>query len=751
MLSKLKTNFRKVREELDHWKKIKQVHWNRVKKAKNWFRLKGEKDGKLHALKNVWTEFVKACPRTVAEAVMLVVILLVVAAFFVIPKVAADTSAVPLVYTYQPRDTTPIVGATVGGVPVKIDEGANWQWKMDAGRFYDQTESDIVLDDQQGNLKFLTACTTSPEICAGQSSTVSHDAKWIVYQKSLGRSTFAINAMYTSKPIKDRGFRAYMNELWAYNVETQKSVRLTTGHQDITPKFCGNRLLWASDRWGSFPPYTYDSGNPYPHRGTTIVSAPFINGKLGEISNLTPHEMLTMSPECLHTGDIIYSSYQGYSKKGMYKFTSTPQLLWWLNIIDGNGANALTIASLGAHNSPYIPTSDRIMDELSSVGGARVSTMLILRPARQVAIKNGKPYICVGNYYRTNHVGGGGEGLCYSQSEVEGVSKSANWLYGFDYQRSTVEGSGAFVPIDLESLTPWGNGFDNPPRFDKQGRIMGKSNYFSAYPGNKLMFTWFQGACYEPVLSFGPDWATRTKMGGGPTCQLSICLTDLAMTSNPHKQCEILAGNEKVNVWDAHPVVPYSDMFGMDMPEVPEPLPTGVSTELRVVDFTKMELNKGPNDPGQEYKYRVLEQGHATPDVANGRMDKFCVDVVEPWGALPTHRGYKSRTLFKCVEPKADGSISMKVPPDTLILMYGVDSKFQFPVGRQPTWQECIEVHHGMCVVAEDLMLHSLREGEKRTCHGCHDAHSEERFNEVGRKSAEERFKATDSFTPAGC
>lgn len=663
---------------------------------------------------------------------------------------ASAIANVPLVYTIQPRDTTPITGATVGGVPVRIDEGANWQWKMDAGRFFDQTESDIAIDDQQGGIRFLTNCTTTAEICAGQSSTVSYDAKWVVYQKSIGRELFPIYAMYTNKPIKDKAFRAHTNELWAYNVETKQSTRLTTGHQDITPKFCGDTLLWASNRWGTFPPYTYDSGNPYKHRGTTIVAAPFENGKLGEIKNLTPHEMLAMSPECLHNGFVVYSSYQGYSKKGAYKFTSTPQLLWWLNIININGANELTIASLGAHNSPYIPTSDRIKDELSDPGGAKVSTMLILRPPRQVAIKNGKPYICTGNYYRTNHPGGGGELLCYSQSKIEGVSKSENWLYGFDYQRSNREGSAAFVPRDLESLTPPGNGFDNPQRFDKEGRIMGKFNYASPYPGGKLMMTWFRGACYEPVLSNGLNWATREKMGGEPTCQATICLVDLKMMSNPHKECQILAGNELVHVWDAYPLVPYVDLFGIEKPLATPAIPTGTTTELRVVDFGKMELNKGPNDPGQEYKYRVLEQGHATPDVANGRMDTFCVDIVEPWDTLPSTTGYKSRELYQCVKPKADGSISMQVPHDTLILMYGVDSTFEFPAARVPTWQECIEVHHGMCVVAEDLMLHSLRKGEKRTCHGCHDAHSEERWLEVGRKTAQERFELTESFVP-GC
>ena len=46
--------------------------------------------------------------------------------------------------------------------------------------------------------------------------------------------------------------------------------------------------------------------------------------------------------------------------------------------------------------------------------------------------------------------------------------------------------------------------------------------------------------------------------------------------------------------------------------------------------------------------------------------------------------------------------------------------------------------------IAHDEMLHSLRAGETRTCQGCHDGHSEERFAQIGA-SAVERFAATQA------
>lgn len=664
---------------------------------------------------------------------------------------APTQAAVPLVMTWQERDTAPIpnVKMNINGVPttIQVDEGSNYQIKMDAGRFKTQTESDILIIEEDGSRRFLSNCDTTAEICATQSADPHYTAKWVVYQKSIGRSTFKPNISFTNGHINDDAFNAYTNELWLYNTETKQSKRLTSGHHDITPAFCGDKLLWSSDRAGIYPPYHYDAGNIYPHKAFQIHSAPFdpATGTLGEITNISPHEMLAMSPSCLSTGEMIWSSYQGYSERGRYKFNTTPQNVWWVTIVDGNGANALTVASMGAHNSPYIPTAVKIQDELSDWGGAKVSTHLILRPCRQIGLKNGKPYIVCGNYYRTNHVGGGGELLGYTKSDVEGVSVMNNWTEKHPEYSNTRPGSGQFVPKDMESLTPWGNGFDNPQRFDKQGRIMGKASYAAPYPGGDIMFTWSRGVCYEAALANGIDWLTKERLGGEPLCQAVICKTPRAMSANPHKECEILAGGPNENVWDAKALVPTA------APAVQAPIAQGGKTELRVVDAFSHEVLPilGGGAP-MEYKRRKTIQGHANLDF-DGRYDQFCVDIVEPWDTLPQRIGYKNQTLHKCVVPALDGSLVMDVPPDTLLVMYGIDSKFDFTANPNPTEEQCLLVRHGLCIVVEDQMFHSLRPGEKRTCHGCHDVHSEERWQEVGRVPAEQRFKQTESFTPAGC
>lgn len=65
---KLAGNFRSIADENRAWRQHHHKrHWVRVLAADNWFRGKYDNDGKLHALKNYWVEYVRQCGRTVAE------------------------------------------------------------------------------------------------------------------------------------------------------------------------------------------------------------------------------------------------------------------------------------------------------------------------------------------------------------------------------------------------------------------------------------------------------------------------------------------------------------------------------------------------------------------------------------------------------------------------------------------------------------------------------------------------------------
>lgn len=72
---KLGGNFRSIKKELDYWRNHGHAyHAARITQNDNWLRGKEDKDGKLHAIKNYWVEFVRDCPRTTAEAVIFVTI-----------------------------------------------------------------------------------------------------------------------------------------------------------------------------------------------------------------------------------------------------------------------------------------------------------------------------------------------------------------------------------------------------------------------------------------------------------------------------------------------------------------------------------------------------------------------------------------------------------------------------------------------------------------------------------------------------
>ncbi len=84
--------------------------------------------------------------------------------------------------------------------------------------------------------------------------------------------------------------------------------------------------------------------------------------------------------------------------------------------------------------------------------------------------------------------------------------------------------------------------------------------------------------------------------------------------------------------------------------------------------------------------------------------------------------GHKSIAQYPRQPLLSDGSVRMRVPCETPLMMVGQNA-------------DGLELAH-------DEMLHSLRAGETRTCHGCHDGHSKERAAAIG-KTAAARFAST--------
>ncbi len=100
----------------------------------------------------------------------------------------------------------------------------------------------------------------------------------------------------------------------------------------------------------------------------------------------------------------------------------------------------------------------------------------------------------------------------------------------------------------------------------------------------------------------------------------------------------------------------------------------------------------------------------------------------ETYAHTLNNTGHKSIATLGSQPLQADGSVKMRVPCETPIIMTGTDA-------------------NGL-VIAHDAMLHSLRRGESRTCHGCHDGHSEERAAQLGAERGASASRTRSPIKP---
>lgn len=141
-------------------------------------------------------------------------------------------------------------------------------------------------------------------------------------------------------------------------------------------------------------------------------------------------------------------------------------------------------------------------------------------------------------------------------------------------------------------------------------------------------------------------------------------------------------------------------------------------TTLQIVNARSAELFPIPGGTEQD---KVSFQGNAVPDYTT-RVAAIQITRIYPWTTPPTRGGFFKTEVLPLCPLESDGSVKCSIPCNIDYQLRGVDA-----AGN---------------VVAEDNTLHRAVCGEKVTCHGCHDGHSAERIQALG-KSAVERFKTT--------
>jgi len=463
----------------------------------------------------------------------------------------APAHADSLVYTRQPR---------------VAEEFANFQHWYDGGQPDRFTESDLVLDDLQGNISTIHDCTGKPAICAAHDGRVSPDGLRIAYTLAEGDALYPVKTWgdnRLSPPIEFKGLRY---SIWIYDTRTKTSVKVESNAR--MPDWCGDDgLVFASDRAGTYAPLAVTSLVPgLDGKMLQIYQAKLSGNALTDIVNLTPESAGAMNPVVLSNGNICWSDYNGW---GMRSVGHTAANMWWLKCMNGDSTNSRTVA--GAHGGPTFKTRDYLPHDARIVGEGS-DQLKLLRPLSE--IKRGK--YAVTSYYRSNHIGGMGIIYGFSMNAAEGCSQSAH--IPESVFKSTANGTGRYVPCDLIALTPYAQPQDTTAvgtRFDDTlfqstmtYRAMGKAGGAAASVDGEYIFHHCRGSCYEGTM---PEYNTRAAMGGQPTAKLEIRKALVRQITDPFdpKQSVVIAcAEEKWNCRDARYVVPYMRLFGIAAPGV---------------------------------------------------------------------------------------------------------------------------------------------------------------------------------------
>lgn len=666
----------------------------------------------------------------------------------------------PLTYTRAPRPDTPY---TVGGTTVS--DGSNYAQASDVKWINSLfTESDAIYDDGQGGIEVMFNCTQTSLICAAQETRTSPDGTKIAYSVSYGNALQ--NAQYQGDSADPVKLMQYVTsaEIWIRDLVADTNTVIPNqpaGTIDRMPDWIDNdTIVFASTRGNTYPfkmPYAQHTGVDQFGRARWFSTGygvafeyPTLDptGKSMQIwtmdidgtnaKNLTPHEQNALRPTVLENGRIIFSSWNAHgldiyaSGKSTGGVTS-PRNLYWISSIDPDGGDQTVL--LNGHKSTTLHSTSLLPSHIT--GNTEGSdTLRALRGCGEGADNT----IYCANYYGQNHRA---HGIVYGfdpgNHHVEGCSKGS--CAPAAETTSTVDGSGHYVPSSFFSFTPYGNAQDGPARrwddpntVEVEDKTVGKAAYPTLMPSGQMAISHVRGNCYLGSL---PAEQNLTSNGGEPNCDTGIYLTKVPVVTDPFdtSQLEAIVDSPLYYEWDADAVVPYQQLYGQAMP-TQHTAKTPGACYLQVVDATKAETAPPyVYDWSQTIGWQCSTQGcFLNSEDANFHANNLAgLAIHKPvmwdhlyggggsnadnFGGTLTTLGFKENILLGVQPLLADGSVKVRVPCETPIMMSGVDSDG--------------------AMIAHDYMVHSLPSGETRTCHGCHDGHSEERFAALGSVDAE--------------
>ena len=631
-------------------------------------------------------------------------------------------------------------------------------------------ETDLEIKEPDGTIIIIKKCTPplppmidDGEICAAQEGRVSPDGTKIVYSLGIGN---ALESYVTGAPFIQSLTSAH---LYIYDIATNQSTKIPKQGVNVInrmPDWLSNtQLVYSSDagnkypvkdQWnchqGVFPAGhtdaegTSNAGMPRGYNNGECISQSYAYGRANKSmqiwkmnidgsgqTNLTPHEYMAIRPTVLkhprNLGRIVYSSLQTAEDKAYYQGSGGPgttENLWWLMSIDGNGADQTSL--IGAHRSSGRGSINKNNPHPWQTG---VDDYMAVRSVAEDTL--GRLYFT--NYYRGNHFGlGNVYRFTVQDFHIEGCS-SLN-CYDDHLYESDLPGTAQYLPEDLFSVAPFGEGSDNTQNKDSLGRAMGKLGYMALLSNGHMLATWGQGWCYNQLevdVAFTSAVAISEFLGGEPVCDRQIVevLVDRVIDPFDPQQLKIIAGDPNKHEWDAQEI-PSSTAVKVIPPVTPEIVGNGCY--LEVVDMRKAELTPAPwtESWAESVGHLVGVQGNAVkasdPTFHAAHIDGLAVYGVELWDVPSNdpqftspqsinYHGFKDKWLMGVTRMKSDGSVKMQVPCNQPFQMSGLDA--------------------AGTVIAHDTTLHSLRENETRTCYGCHEGHSVEQRSTYTESPAE--------------
>lgn len=628
------------------------------------------------------------------------------------PTVAAPV----LVYTQSVAHNDPIPGTD-------YPSAGSWDNAVDVGRFRGGfAESDTVVEYSDGRWERIHNCTTDNTMdCAAEDVRVSPNGQWAAYW--VGNGDGRLDDVYIRDSVPRTKVPGAKNiryvescDIWLYHFTSKKSYLATNNgpskNCDRNPDWIDNEtLVLASDREGTYPSWT-PAGTPtgskyYTDKSAHIHSAKIVDNRLQDFVNLTPHECNAVSPMVHTSGDIWYSSFMGCGVRG--SLSTSPRNQWYVKRICQYGN--CSFAEHGFHRmdkGPYLKTHQDIPNIDPRYKGTPESAK-VLRPVAQLtAPSEGKPAkMAVVSYYRNTKVGGHGSIHCLDDLPGEGVLTAAEVLG--TYNKSTVPGSGHFAPSTLEVCTPFANSQDERPRkllyTDASGveksRVVGIAGGAAPHTEAVFMFTWAKGNSYDVSEPFtNEEW-----LDGQPSSHrvLALALTPRITDPFDTEQVKVISSNNAFHRYNGQQVTTYREKFGQDTPTRQEPLDPTATTQMVVENMFLMGTVPIPGKT--DALSRAAMQGNVVDDYAVQAMDggEFCAKYLKANKTLPTKFEHDYEETV-CAKPNNKGCVVLPIEPDRLFEML---------------------VKRGDKILGHDVLVHSLRKGETRTCAGCHFEHDE--------------------------